>query len=291
MLGICVSFARSFGGYMKSDNFAVRFLYQTCIGRFLLKGVIRPKFSKLVFHYLDSPFSKWMIKNYIIKYHIDMRQYEKRKYSSFNDFFIRKKKNTTISEDNSALISPCEGYLSVYSIDTSSRFVIKNTEYSVASLLKNEVLAKDYQDGYCLIFRLAPHNYHRYIFIDTGLVEEQVRIDGVLHCIRPLACDRFPVYIQNSREYTMLQTKHFGKIIQMEIGALLVGRIHNYQNSIKVNRGQEKGYFEFGGSTILLLFKKNAVELKECLKKNIGTGKEMQVSIGDKIGNRTGDID
>lgn len=271
---------------MRKDNFAIRFLYQSCVGRFFLKAVIQPRFSRRIFYYLASPFSKWMIKHYINKYSIDMTQYEKKNYSSFNDFFIRRKREAAFTESASSLISPCEGYLSIYQVDTASRFKIKNTEYSVASLLKNKALAEQYQGGYCMIFRLSPHNYHRYIFIDKGIVKKQIRIEGVLHCVRPLACDNFPVYIQNTREYTLIQTENFGKIVQMEIGALLVGRIHNYQGLAEVCRGQEKGYFEFGGSTILLLFEKNEVEIKKKLKAGIGTGKEVAVCIGEKIGSQ-----
>ena len=82
------------------------------------------------------------------------------------------------------------------------------------------------------------------------------KIRGVLHTVRPIALAKFPVFVQNSREVTIEQTENFGKIAQIEIGALLVGRITNKKAEKRVKRGQEKGYFEFGGSTIVLLLSK-----------------------------------
>ncbi len=270
---------------MKKETIAIRFLYRTYIGRCMLKIMIRPQFSNVAYRYLNSRFSKWLIRYYIRKHHIDMRPYEKKRYRSFNDFFTRKKKKRKKSLwVSSDLISPCDGYLSVYRLDGACNIRIKNVVYSAAGLLHNAVLAGAYQDGYCLVFRLAPHNYHRYLYIDNGTVERYVKIPGVLHCVRPVACECFPVYVQNSREYTKIRTEHLGEIIQMEIGALLVGRIHNHNRGRQVYKGQEKGYFEFGGSTIVLLVEKGKVCFNHDLSQNIGTGKEIAVTAGEIIG-------
>ena len=133
---------------------------------------------------------------------------------------------------------------------------IKNTIYDLAGLLKNNILAEEFIGGYGLIYRLTPKHYHRYIFPDDAMAGKPKRIEGILHCVRPVALDRYPVFTENTREYTVLETENFGKIIQMEIGAIMVGKITNHKLVGRVARGMEKGCFEFGGSTIVVLVKK-----------------------------------
>lgn len=185
-----------------------------------------------------------------------MSWYHNKKYISFNDFFTRHRIRLFENADADTLVAPCDGYLSVYDITKDLKFSVKHVEYDLEALLQNKHLAEKYMGGYCLVFRLAPHNYHRYIYIDDGIIRSRKRIDGVLHCVRPEICGRLPVYVMNTREYSLIETEHFGEIIQMEVGALLVGRIRNNSFHSRICRYMEKGYFEFGGSTIIMLFEK-----------------------------------
>lgn len=182
------------------------------------------------------------------------------------------------------LISPCDGYLSVYNINSELSFTVKHVEYNIEVLLNDKELAAKYRGGYCMVFRLAPYNYHRYIFIDSGEIMLKRHILGVLHCVRPEIYGSLPVYITNTREYTLIKSDMFGDIIQMEIGALLVGRINNINCSDRVCRYVEKGYFEFGGSTIILLMEKGMIVPNGDIIKRTVCGKETAVAIGQKIG-------
>ena len=116
------------------------------------------------------------------------------------------------------------------------------------------------------------------------MVRHSRAIPGKLHCVRPIACGAFPVYAENSREYTELKTQRFGTVIQMEIGAMLVGKICNYPRDGQVFQGEEKGYFEFGGSTILLLLEEGRLELSEEMAGYIGTGVETRIRLGELVG-------
>lgn len=269
---------------MKKESPAVEFLYGTILGRSVLKLITRPVFSRAASKYLNSPFSKWLADIYIKKYGISLDECVKKDPPSFNSFFIRKKKKTVFDRAPDSLISPCDGYLSAYKIDTGLSFNIKRAEYNIGTLLKDNAAARKYSGGVCLIFRLAPHNYHRYIFIDSGFVRKSVSIRGVLHCVRPIAYENFPVYHQNSREYSVIQSESFGELIQMEVGALLVGKIRNHPHVKRVSKGMEKGYFEFGGSTIILIFEKDKIALYDKIILNTENGRETPVKIGQKIG-------
>ena len=262
----------------------VRLLYGTWVGRGVLKLLVRPGISRVAGRYLDSRHSRWLIGPFIKRCELDMTEYAPSEYASFNAFFTRQKRAEFQKPDMEPghLISPCDGFLSAYEINADCRFKIKGIEYTLAGLLADAALARRFQGGHCLIFRLTPQNYHRYWHIDDGIREKQVVIPGVLHCVRPIACERYPVYAQNSREYVLIHTQNFGDIIQMEIGALMVGRIRNHAGGATVRRGEEKGCFEFGGSTIVVLFEKGRISLDA----HMGSDVETPVRAGERIGSR-----
>ena len=100
-----------------------------------------------------------------------------------------------------------------------------------------------------MILRLTVDDYHRYCYFDDGIKSENHRIEGVYHTVNPIANDHVKIYKENTREYTLMKTKHFGDALQMEVGALMVGKIVNHDGAGSMRRGIEKGYFQFGGST------------------------------------------
>lgn len=261
-------------------------LYGTMAGRLLLKPLTLPVVSKIAGGFLSTPMSCVLIEPFVRKNKIDMTQYEAVKYKSYNDFFTRKikAKLRPVDEEPSHFISPCDSKLTVLPVTKDCRFTLKHTAYTVASLLKNKKLAKEYEGGYVMIFRLTVDDYHRYCYVCDGTKEDNVYIPGVLHTVNPLANDYFPIYKENCREYSILHTKEFEDIVMMEVGALLVGKIVNHHKKYRVFRGQEKGYFEFGGSTVVLLVKKNTVQIDADILENSSEGIETVVKYGEKIG-------
>jgi len=252
----------------------------------LLKPLTMPVVSKAAGAFLSTPLSCALIEPFVRKNHIDMTQYEPVKYKSYNDFFTRKikAKLRPVDANPSHFISPCDSKLTVLPVTKDCRFTLKHTTYTVTSLLKNEKLAKEYEGGYVMIFRLTVDDYHRYCYVCDGIKEDNVFLPGVLHTVNPLANDYFPIYKENSREYSILHTKEFSDIVMMEVGALLVGKIVNHHKKYRVLRGQEKGYFEFGGSTVVLLVKKDTVRVDADILGNSARGIETVVKFGEKIG-------
>jgi len=273
----------------RRDNLFIRFLYNTAPGRIALRLFTARAVSKAVGVFMDSRASRLMIRWFIRSNRIDMSEYVSKKYSSFNDFFTRKTKEgrRTFSKVLSDLPAPCDGKLTAYNIAANSAFQIKGSVYTLNSLLKDKALADEFADGVCLIFRLTPDDYHRYAFIDDGEVVSRKRIKGILHTVRPIACRYCNVYAQNTREYVVMNTKRFGKAVQMEVGALFVGRISNRPLSDSFKRGEEKGMFEFGGSTIVMLFQKDAVTIDDAIYENTRKNRETVVKMGCKIGEKS----
>lgn len=271
------------------DTLMLRFLYRTVPGRMALKLLVHPRVSVAAGHFLSSGVSKLLVPWYVKKNHIDMRNVviPPGGFSSFNDFFTRKiDTGGGFKAKEGHVISPCDGFLTPLKITEGRVFDIKNAEYTLEELLKSRRLSEKFKDGMAFVFRLTPANYHRYCYGVSGKALASRRIEGVLHCVRPVALQTFPVFVQNSREYQVIRTRDFGAVVQMEIGALMVGKIKNYHVSSEkktVQSGEEKGYFEFGGSTILLLFPKDAVLVKEELYRRLDANAEIPVHIGETV--------
>lgn len=262
------------------------FLYTNILGRMLLKPLIQPQVSKLAGRYLSSALSKWLIPKFIERNEIDMDIYEECDYPSFNDFFTRKIKPDCrpVPEDLDVLISPCDCLATVYPIQENTTFSIKNTEYTLRSLLRSPRLAKRFRGGYAYVLRLTVEDYHRYLYSVSGKQSKNYHIDGTFHTVNPIANDYLPIYKENTREYTVIRSKEFGDVLQMEVGALLVGKISNHKQSTVVTRGEEKGFFEYGGSTIVVLTQKGRVTPRSDLLTNSKNGYETKVLQAHPLG-------
>jgi len=267
----------------------LRFLYKTALGRSMLKVLCQPNISIICGNFLDSAFSKKLIPSFVRKKGIDLNEYEADHFTCFNDCFCRKIKPglRDFPKDEEALCAPCDGLLSLYRIHDLTVLPVKQSRYTIPSLLQDEKLAGEFADGYCLVYRLCVNHYHRYSFFDSGSVGENKFIPGILHTVRPIALESVPVFVQNAREMTVLHTDHFGKAVQVEVGALLVGKIVNDYDIDEFVRGQEKGYFIYGGSTVVLLLKKDSVELLPEVSQILDTGIEMPVKLGEQIGKQS----
>ena len=262
------------------------FLNTNIFGRMLLKPLIQPQVSKLAGRYLSSAHSKWLISKFIERNEINMDIYEECDYSSFNDFFTRKIKPDCrpVPEDLDVLISPCDCLATVYPIQENTTFSIKNTEYTLRSLLRSPRLAKRFRGGYAYVLRLTVEDYHRYLYSVSGKQSKNYHIDGTFHTVNPIANDYLPIYKENTREYTVIHSKEFGDVLQMEVGALLVGKISNHKQSTVVTRGEEKGFFEYGGSTIVVLTQKGRVTPRSDLLTNSKNGYETKVLQAHPLG-------
>ena len=277
------------GHVTENDSFQDRFLekmYGSAIGRALLKPLVNPVLSEIGGRILDSRVSALAVPAFIRHAGIDMRDYEPKKYWSYNDFFTRQIREGAREIDMvpEAFVSPCDSRVSVYPISENCHVKIKHTSYTVAELLKNPVLAKRYEGGLLWVFRLCVDDYHRYIYIDDGFESRRVHIPGELHTVNPVANDVYPIYKENTREYALLKTVNFGTVLMMEVGALMVGRIENVPLRGRVKWGKEKGNFAFGGSTVILMTQKERVLPDPDIFMNSEKGIETRVKLGERIG-------
>lgn len=269
----------------KKEGGALNFLYNTTPGRAVLKLLCARWISKLCGKYLDSKLSKPLIKKFVKKNGIDLSQFHAEGFNCFNDCFCRKIKEELrpIPEAADDFFAPCDGLLSAYKISGDTVLPIKQSSYTIEQLLADKELAKRYEDGICLVFRLCVDHYHRYCYLDNASKGENIFIPGKLHTVRPIALARYPVFVQNCREYTVMETENFGAVTQIEVGAMLVGKIKNHHGAATVKRGEEKGMFLYGGSTIILLLEKDRAMLDTKYFEATQRGEELPVRMGQTL--------
>lgn len=264
---------------------AMRFFYGTVAGRILMKAMLKTGAPKLMAAYMHSLFSKRMITRYVRRYDICMSEYHEQNYKNFASFFIRTKDCPVDDDDPRHLISPCDGLMSLFPIEETGSFTIKCSQYRLKDLVDDEELIKNYYGGQCLIFRLRASDYHRYAFVADGYIGKHHYIEGQLHSVQPIACEKYPVYRLNRRCWHLLETDCFGPLLQIEVGAMAVGGIVNEVENGRFSRGQEMGHFELCGSTIVILAPKDTIQLRQELIEELKTMPEIPVYRGMWIAN------
>ena len=271
---------------MSEPGLALRFLYRTVPGRCLLRLLTAPALSKGAGVLLSARISRCFIGPFVRSNRMDLSDYPEREYHSFNDFFTREIKpgKRPFAADPDALCSPADSRLSVYRADGDAVFPIKNSLYRVSDLLGGDPRWEKFRNGWVLVFRLCVDDYHRYAWFDGGSAGGPVFIPGELHTVQPIAFEQYPVFIRNSREYTFIESDRFGTAAQIEVGALMVGRIANHPVTGRVERGDEKGMFLFGGSTVVLLLEPDRAVIDPEYLAASARGEEIRVRQGQQIG-------
>lgn len=264
-------------------------VYGNSLGRMFIKPFTTPFVSRFVGACLDSRLSVLLAIPYKMMFHLDMSIYKPKVYSSYNEFFTReiKPEHRPVDGETGSLISPADGKLLLYSISENLQITIKNSVYSISSLLKSRELAEEYKNGYAVVIRLTGEDYHHYCYVADGVKGKNHYLKGMFHMLHPVVREQIPVYKENTREFCRIRTKYFGEVIQMEVGAMMIGRICNLnQGTTEVSKGEEKGYFAYGGSTVVVLVKENMVDFDKDLLENSKEQIETLVKMGERIGFR-----
>jgi phosphatidylserine decarboxylase len=239
--------------------FWMRILYQTALGRIFLQVFLTRSWVSRCYGFYQSSFlSRWKIARFIREFQIDMEDFEPIAYSNFNAFFIRKFRPGAriFTEDPKLLPAFAEGRYFVYEkVEPQASFVVKGMDWDVLGLLQDTNFASSFFGGPLLLARLCPVDYHRFHFPDDGEILASYAIAGRLHSVNPMPLQVKPdIFLTNQRQVSILQTRNFGKLAYVEVGALCVGKIVNHLGrGAFFWRGQEKGYFLFGGSTVIVL--------------------------------------
>jgi len=269
----------------------MEFLYGSSVGFALTELLLKHRFATEAYaRRMHAPSSKSKIEAFIHNYGINIAEIERpiESFTSFNDFFIRKLKPEArpINREPNHLISIADCRLMVYPIEQGQVVPVKARRFTIGELLGDESLAARHRGGWCLIFRLAPVDYHRFCFVDDCEQSPVTTINGFYRTVHPLSLQWMKaVFTENQREYCMLKTASFGEVIHVDVGATSVGRIvQTARQGGRFRRGEEKGYFEFGGSTSILLLPPDVAKMDDDIAEHSARGIETIVRYGERIG-------
>ncbi len=276
---------------------SIKFAYGNPFGRLLGPVIASKWFSKLYGQSQDSLKSAQKVAPFIQNFHIQIDQFEKgslsdnpieTSYKSFNEFFIRKFKSgqRPFTQSSGEMGAFAEArYFGHAAMTDELTIPVKGSMLRAVDLIGDDKLAQDFIGGPLMVARLCPVDYHRYHYPDDGRTVKSFSIPGDLHSVNPLALKyRQDIFIKNERRVAILETAHFGKLAYIEVGATCVGKIvQSFDESRPFNKGDEKGYFLFGGSTVVLCGEKGRWTPSADMLKNTAAGIETYIQLGDVV--------
>lgn len=257
---------------MYGESF-LRYAYGNPLGKLALHAFIkRPLFSHWYGWRMNRLASSEKIAPFIEQYGLDPHEFADStdSYQTFNEFFFRKLKSTArpIDPNPDSIVFPADGrHLAFANAAEISSVFVKGQRFDLAALLGSNELAKKYAAGALLLSRLCPVDYHRFHFPVAGTPQSTQVINGPLFSVSPIALRQNLGYFwQNKRTITPLETAHCGTVLLLEIGATCVGSIlQTYRMGEPIEKGAEKGYFAFGGSSTILLFEPGRINIDKDL--------------------------
>ena len=270
----------------------LRWTYETMPGRFSAEALLkRAAFSHWYGWRMDRPISAQRVLPFIADYNLDVDEFAKSPldYKTFNEFFHRalKKESRPIAAGEDVAVFAADGRHLVFpDVETSAGFYVKGAKFSLADLFGDEALAKEFAGGAMVISRLCPVDYHRFHFPVAGVPSEPKVINGYLYSVSPIALRRNVGYlVQNKRALTVMDGTRFGRVAVFEVGATCVGTIRNvFVGGRAVAKGEEKGFFTFGGSCVITLFKKGSIRFDDDVVAQSARQVETYARMGDRLG-------
>lgn len=268
----------------------LRFVYENPLGQLALHALVkRSMFSAWYGSRMDSPASAAKIAPFIKEYGVDVSEFADpmEGYKSFNDFFYRKLKPAArpIVADEDAIALPADGrHLVIPDVSQCRDFLVKGIRFDITALLGDSGLSSRFEKGSVLISRLCPTDYHRFHFPCGGIAESPRKIHGALFSVSPIALMKRPtIFWENKRYVTRMRTQGLGDVVFLEVGATCVGSVvHTSTPGQIICKGDEKGYFRFGGSCVITLFEPGRVRFSADLLEHSAAGREVYARMGDE---------
>lgn len=276
---------------------AVEFAYNSFLGK-MFSPIIASKFlSKTYGDMMDKPKSAKKVPEFLKNFDIKIDDYKKgsfqeqnieNSYKSFNEFFIREfqdGKRPFVSENNRMGAFAEARYFGYEAVSNDLKIPVKGHYLKATDLVGDAEKAKPFIGGPLMIARLCPVDYHRYHYPDNGKTIDSFPVHGDFHSVNPLALKhRGDIFIKNERRVSILETENFGKLAYIEVGATCVGKIvQSFDESLEFSKGAEKGYFLFGGSTVVLLGEPGVWKPSQDILDNTKEGIETYIHLGDEV--------
>jgi phosphatidylserine decarboxylase len=284
------------------QEFAVRsslpLAYRTRIGRVMaqrMSGRVLARMSEEMGQLYNTPESTTRISAFIEFFHIDVTEFAEDvgAFATFNEFFYRRlherARPIVCPEDAEVCVSPADSRLLVFpTLQAAAHLWIKGHSFSLSTLLMDQALETEFGGCGLALCRLAPQDYHRFHSPLACTVLHVREIEGRYFSVNPVAVrGELNVFTENKRVVVTCESEEFGKFLYIAVGATMVGSvILTCQEGSVLEKGDEIGYFAFGGSTILVLFKEGTMSFDEDLLHNSNKPIETLVKMGTSMGRK-----
>lgn len=270
----------------------LKLIYDNPFGKLLLWAAVKKSwFSRWYGWRMSQPASKARIRPFIRKYKLDEEEFDSdpEGFRSFNEFFSRKLKPDArpIEQENAVAVFPADGrHLGVQDLSANLQFYVKGQKFDLPKLFQSEELAGRFRKGSLIISRLCPVDYHRFHAPVSGKISEARLINGSLFSVNPIALrKRLSVFWENKRYLCMIDSDYHGKVAQFIVGATCVGSAtFTFSQNQRVKKGEELGYFSFGGSSVLTLFEKDRLRISEDVQQHSQANIETYAKMGEEMG-------
>jgi len=274
----------------------LRFAYENPIGQAGVWLLARRKFFSAYYGWkMNRRRSQLRVLPFISQYDIDVEEFAKSAfdYRSFNEFFYRELKPECrpIAEGARVAVLPADGRHLVFpNVEEAAGFYVKGAKFSLEELFADASLASEFAGAAMLISRLCPVDYHRFHFPVEGMPGPAHLISGWLYSVSPIALRRnIRCLVQNKRMLTLIETEAFGRVAMFEVGATNVGSIRqNYVEGRTIAKGEEKGFFAFGGSCVITVFQRGRIQFAPDLVEQSAAYIETYARMGDVLGTCAG---
>ncbi|HEY1764590.1 MAG TPA: phosphatidylserine decarboxylase [Opitutaceae bacterium] len=270
----------------------LRWAYENPVGRAAVQLLFkRALFSRYYGWRMNRRGSDLRIFRFVEEYGVDISEFAKSPFDfkTFNQFFHRalKPERRPIAPGEMVAVLPADGrHLAFQDVGKADGFYFKGSKFNVSELLGDPALGARFESGSMVISRLCPSDYHRFHFPVGGTPGESKLLPGWLYSVSPIALRRNIRYlVENKRRLTVIEAGVFGTVAMVEIGATNVGSIlETFIPGRPAAKGDEKGFFAFGGSCVVTLFEPGRIKLDADLQANTGTFTETYARMGDRLG-------
>jgi phosphatidylserine decarboxylase len=271
----------------------LEFLHATIIGRILMHFLFSSRISnEIITLYNYTIASTGGIRKFITKYDLDTDELEKpvAEYKTFADFFIRRLKSGArqINTSPNSVVAPCDSLIHALALNlgTDTSFNIKGATFKLADLIQDYQQAEKYIGGTMIIFYLAPYNNHHFIYPVSGDLQSIRRVGRKFFSVNSISLvNGFRPFDFNRRDLCIINTAMMGEVMMVEVGGFYAGKIiqENAVPGLK-EKGDTKGYFALGGSTVVLVFEKGKIDFDKDIIDMQTKGVTTSVKQGEKIG-------
>ena len=268
------------------------FIYNNPLGKICLWAMVkRAFFSKWYGWRMNQNGSISKIIPFIQEYALDTKEFADNvsSFRNFNEFFFRKLTHSSrpIEKGSETVVYPADGrHLGFQNVDETNQVFVKGQKFNLEKLFGSKNLAEQYVGGSLIVSRLCPVDYHRFHLPTDGLVKSVELINGDLYSVNPIALRQtLSIFWRNKRYLTLIENEHLGKVAVFLVGATCVGSVHlTAQKNQIYAKGDELGYFSFGGSSVITVFQPGIIKLEDDLLKVSSRGYEYYAKMGEAMG-------